>query len=110
MNPVPTPKPPYVAVLFSSQRTCLDSEGYAHAATRMEELAAQHRGYLGIEGARGEEGFGITISYWSDLEAAKSWKQNLEHLGAQELGRARWYQSYTVRIAIVEEDYSYSQP
>jgi hypothetical protein len=32
----------------------------------MVELAAEQPGYLGIETCRGEDGFGITVSYWQD--------------------------------------------
>jgi heme-degrading monooxygenase HmoA len=31
----------------------------------------------------------------------------MDHLEAQRKGRASWYQSYTVRIALVEREYSF---
>ena len=36
-----TPEPPYYAVMFTSLRNGADAEGYAEAAERMLELAAQ---------------------------------------------------------------------
>ena len=39
-------------------------------------------------------------------EAIKKWKENNEHLYAQEMGKKEWYESYSVRIASVEEEYS----
>ena len=33
----------------------------------MLELARQQPGFLGVESARGEDGFGITVSYWSSV-------------------------------------------
>ena len=78
-------------------------DGYAQMALRMEELAREQPGYLGIESARGD--VGITVSYWVDAEAARAWKALAEHRGAQRLGRAQWYRAYRVRIATVEREY-----
>jgi heme-degrading monooxygenase HmoA len=95
---------PYVAVIFTSVRTP-DDNGYAAAAARMEELAAMQPGHLGIESARNPDGFGITVSYWSDEDAARAWKQIAEHVEAQRRGRSEWYAAYTVRVAVVTREY-----
>ncbi|HLP63085.1 antibiotic biosynthesis monooxygenase [Flavobacterium sp.] len=97
-------QPPYYAVIFTSTRTSVD-EGYAEMATQMVELAQQQEGFLGVESARNE--VGITVSYWRDLESIKNWKNNLDHLDAQLKGRSKWYENYTVRIALVEREYSF---
>ncbi|MGZ3407537.1 MAG: antibiotic biosynthesis monooxygenase family protein [Polyangia bacterium] len=104
-----TPAPPYVAVLFTSQRTEADAAGYDAMAAEMERLGALQPGYLGIESARGADGFGITISYWRDAEAARAWKGVAEHLGAQKLGRERWYRAYRVRVAEVSREYGFER-
>jgi heme-degrading monooxygenase HmoA len=97
-----TPRPPYVAVIFTSLRTPGD-EGYAETAAAMDELAARQRGYLGVESAR--EGVGITVSYWRDEASARAWKQVAGHLAAQRRGREVWYRDYRVRVATVTRDY-----
>src|SRR5262249_14851838 len=99
-----TPPPPYYAVIFSSLMTD-DTTNYAETAKRMEELARKSPGFLGFESAR--DTLGITVSYWRSLEEIKAWKENSEHLFAQEMGRKKWYQEYKTRIARVERDYSY---
>jgi heme-degrading monooxygenase HmoA len=99
-----TPKPPYYAVVFASQRS-EDDRGYASVARRMEELAAGQPGFLGIESARGPDGFGITVSYWTSEEAIAGWKANAEHAAAQEAGRSTWYSSFAIRVARVERAY-----
>ena len=99
-----TPQPPYVAVVFSSVRTGPDA-GYAATSARMEELAARQPGYLGIESARDAGGFGITVSYWADEDAATAWKQVAEHLVVQRRGREVWYADYRVRVAVVQRAY-----
>lgn len=108
MNPfAQTPEPPYYAVIFSSRRTGgdEDDDGYGLMAQRMVELAAQQPGFLGAESTRGADGFGITVSYWSSAEAIARWKDDAEHLVAQQLGKAAWYAHYELRVARVERAY-----
>lgn len=97
-----TPTPPYYAVIFTSVRTAGDN-GYGEVVDRMVSLAEQQPGFLGMESAREE--VGVTVSYWRDLDSIKQWKQNVEHLGAQKMGREQWYETFKVRIAKVERDY-----
>jgi heme-degrading monooxygenase HmoA len=101
-----SPQPPYYAVIFTSRRTDEDSDGYAAMARRMAELAAAMPGYLGIESARGSDGFGITVSYWSSPEAIAAWRAQVEHRAAQARGKDRWYEHYELRVAKVERAYS----
>ena len=102
-----TPPPPYYAVIFTSTRT-EGEQGYVKTADRMVELALQHPGFLGIESAREE--VGITVSYWADLASIKEWKNNIEHLAAQKMGRDLWYKQFKLRIAKVERDYGVDLP
>jgi heme-degrading monooxygenase HmoA len=99
-------QPPYYAVIFTSKRTNIDLD-YKEIAQKMVELAQQQEGYLGIESAREE--IGITVSYWKSLEAINLWKRNLDHIQAQRNGIANWYENYTVRIALVEREYSFQK-
>jgi len=96
---------PCYAVIFSSIRTEGDRD-YAATAERMEELAREMPGYLGIESARGADGFGITVSYWRDEESIAAWRHHSEHVLAQERGKREWYLHYDIRIAKVERAYS----
>lgn len=77
-------------------------------ADRMVELAAQQPGYLGAESARGADGFGITVSYWVNDAAIAAWRRQSEHVAAQELGIARWYDHCELRVAKVERAYGKS--
>lgn len=99
------PDPPYYAAIFSSRRTP-DDNGYAETASLMVDLASRQPGFLGVESARGIDGFGITVSYWQNLEAIAAWKAQMAHRQAQEMGRAIWYDHYELRIALVERAYS----
>ena len=102
-TPAQTPQPPYFAVIFTSLRTEGD-HGYAEMAERMLKLAAEQPGFLGFESAR--NGLGISVSYWSNLEAIAAWKENLEHRHAQGLARD-WYRAFRVRVCRVEREYGF---
>jgi heme-degrading monooxygenase HmoA len=97
-----TPKPPYYAVIFASQRT-EGEQGYGKMAEKMVELASKQDGFLGVESAR-DEGLGITVSYWQSLEAIKNWKDHSLHQVAQEKGKTIWYQNFSLRVCKVERD------
>jgi heme-degrading monooxygenase HmoA len=98
-----TPEPPYTAVIFTSTRTPGDN-GYTEMLQRMERMAAEQPGYLGIESVK-DGPAGITVSYWRDESDAAAWKQVAEHFVAQRRGRQVWYDDYRVRIATVGRDY-----
>jgi heme-degrading monooxygenase HmoA len=106
-QPASTPTPPYYAVVFTSLRTPADPDGYEVTANRMVELAREQPGYLGVESARGDDGLGITVSYWSDLNAIRNWREHAEHTLAQEQGRAKWYSHYALRICRVERAWEF---
>ncbi|MFD2567951.1 antibiotic biosynthesis monooxygenase family protein [Pseudotenacibaculum haliotis] len=99
-------QPPYYAVIFTSLLTD-DLTDYLETAERMEELAKQQDGYLGIEYAREE--LGITVSYWRDLEAIQRWKSDVEHTEARNRGRGQWYKQYQLRICRVEREYGFEK-
>jgi len=101
-----TPEPPYYAVIFSSERTEGDN-GYGKMAEKMEQLASEQEGFLGIESAR-DTGLGITVSYWESLAAIKEWKEHSAHLAAQERGKNEWYKTFAVRVCKVERDYFFT--
>jgi heme-degrading monooxygenase HmoA len=97
-----TPRPPYVAVIFTNRQT-EDVAGYDEMAEHMEALAAEQPGYLGFESAR--SGLGISVSYWATDADARAWKQVVDHAEAQRRGKEQWYAAYRVRVATVEREY-----
>jgi heme-degrading monooxygenase HmoA len=104
-----TPTPPYTAVIFSSLRVDADDGGYGQTAIRMESLAQDQPGYVGIESVRDPSSHeGITVSYYTTEADAQAWKAVTEHVAAQRLGRERWYDPYRVRVATVTREYGRS--
>lgn len=106
----PSPEPPYYAVIFANRRRTPEIDvGYAETAARMVALAEGRPGFIGIESARGADGFGITVSYWRDEASIAAWKADAEHSLARESGRSRWYAGFTLRVAKVERAYAWGE-
>ena len=95
---------PYYAVAFSSIRTS-ETKGYLEMDKLIYNEVEKTPGYLGREGTRQEDGFGIHISYWKDLESIKLWKENTLHKQAKKMGMEKWYESFRTRICKVEKEY-----
>lgn len=94
------------AVIFHAEIAQLDDDYFA-TAKQMRELAMTQYGCLDfVATTEGERE--IAISYWPSLEHIRLWKQNTEHLSAQQQGSARWYKSY--KVEVVEVIRSYLQP
>ena len=91
----------YFSVIFTAQRTLSDEDMYSVTSERMVELAQQQPGFLGLESVRGEDGIGITVSYWRDRAAIRAWRIDVEHLAAQQMGRQEFYSWYHIRVAEV---------
>lgn len=95
--------PMYVVIFRATVRHPLDDQ-YARTAARLRDLALTEFGCLefhAVTEGRDE----VALSYWPDEASIRAWKAHPEHRVAQELGRTRWYDSYSVQIARVERGY-----
>ena len=91
----------YYAVIFTAQRSLSGDDIYEITAHRMVTLAQQQAGFLGVESVSGDDGIGITVSYWTDRDAITQWRGHAEHMVAQAMGRQEFYDWYRIRIAEV---------
>lgn len=98
-----------IAVIFRSRLSGADAEGYAEAAARMDALAAEQSGYLGMESVHDAAGEGITVSWWADEAAARAWRDHPEHEATREAGRARWYDWYELAVTETVRAYSWKR-
>ncbi len=98
------------AVIFLNRRTDADDAGYAEAAGRMERLAAAQPGFRGLDSVRGDDGFGITVSWWADEASALAWRAQADHAAVRDAGRAGWYSAYEVAVAGVGRSYRWTKP
>jgi len=82
----------------------MDDE-YSFVARQLRTLALDEFGCLEFTSVC-EDGGEIALSYWPDQAAILRWKQQVDHLMAQQLGRERWYESYSVEIAQIMRAYA----
>ncbi|KUM95100.1 antibiotic biosynthesis monooxygenase [Streptomyces cellostaticus] len=111
--PVPTPtpafEPPYYAVVFASNRTDRDTDGYTHTAHRLSDLVRGIPGFLGEDSAHTPGGLAISVAYFRDLAGIEAWRRDPEHLAAKQRGRERWYEQYVIHIARVEHSHGFTR-
>jgi heme-degrading monooxygenase HmoA len=98
-----------IAVIFASQRTTADSAGYREASAAMEALAAVQPGYVGMISARGDDGYGITVSFWDDEESARAWRHHPEHSIIRDRGRSVWYDHFQLDVAHISRCYDWKK-
>ena len=91
------------AVIFRAEINKLGSS-YAEMATRMRELAINKYGCNEFVSTT-EGNYEIAVSYWNNEEQITLWKQDAEHLAAQELGRSEWYSYYKIQIVEIIREY-----
>ena len=97
----------YFAAIFTTQRSQSGDDVYEIMTSRMVALAQQQQGFLGLESVRGDDGIGITVSYWTDHEAIENWGRQAEHVTVQAMGRQEFYHWYRIRIAEVFTERSF---
>ena len=92
-----------VMVIFRARIRKLDDE-YLRVAARMRDLAIAEFGCIEFH-AVSEGAEEVALSYWPDEESIHRWRNHPEHLLAQQTGRERWYESYSVQVARITRQY-----
>jgi len=92
------------AVIFRAEIKSFDDK-YSKMALKMRNLAINEYGCTEFTAVT-EGTHEIAISYWNSQQDIQKWKQDAEHLVAQELGRTIWYKSYKIQIVEIKHEYS----
>jgi len=95
-------------VIFRAKVRQTDNE-YSQVTARMRELALGQFGCLEFTAVT-EGSDEMALSYWPSEAHIRAWKAHSEHVLAQQLGRERWYESYTVQVAEITRDYRFEHP
>ena len=99
----PYPQARY-AVIFCTQHSGKSREAYESTSQKLMELVSDMEGFLGIESVRDENGMGISVSYWTTVEAIENWRKQPTHLEAQRNGKNLWYSSFSTRVCQIERE------
>ncbi len=80
---------------------------YTEALEQMKKLAFEEYGCLEFT-AMMDGNERMALSYWESEEQIRNWKQNCEHLKTQDQAQKTWYKSYSVQVAEITREYSFS--
>jgi heme-degrading monooxygenase HmoA len=69
---------------------------YERWADEMSALVAEQPGFLAKKTFVSSDGERVTLAEFDSAESAAAWSRHPRHREAQELGRARFYQSFRV--------------
>lgn len=86
----------YLVVFRNRKRADLDPIAYEAENARMEQLALASPGFLALKAYAADDGEVVTISEWVSEDHARQWGAHAEHRIAQNNGRERYYESYTL--------------
>jgi heme-degrading monooxygenase HmoA len=74
------------------------AQRYPATAERMEALAAEQPGFLGIKSFEAADGERLSLFRFESLAALEAWRDHPEHRDAQRLGRSEFYASYSIEL------------
>lgn len=96
---------PKYLVVFTSIRNTNDHE-YGATNDHLFDQIKKHTGFVSAFSTRDAERRGVTVSYWSSLDAIQAWRTDTEHLKAK--GRKEeWYDFYKIDICKIEHSYEW---
>jgi heme-degrading monooxygenase HmoA len=95
-------------VIFRSTRKLDDGKLYSEWSEKMERLVKTIDGYVNHFGFRDATSRdGVTVSYFTSLDAISQWKQLDDHKVAQQMGRDSFYEEYSVQVCEVLRNYGF---
>ena len=97
---------PVLTIFRSRLRPDVESE-YGLVAERMDHLAAQMPGFLGIKTFQAGDGERVSIVEFATGAEALAWRNHPEHREAQRLGREQFYAEYDVIVCTPLRRYTF---
>ncbi len=96
-----------IAVIFEVWLPQKNKEAYLTIANRLKKDLEVVDGFISIERFVdiNDAQKLLSISFWRDEQAIKSWRTFLPHKDAQTMGRNRLFENYRLRVAHVIRDY-----
>lgn len=96
-----------IAVIFEVWPDAEHRQDYFDIAASLKSDLEKIDGFISVErfASLVEEGKILSLSFWRDEDAVKSWRTHLEHRAAQRAGRGGIFRDYRLRVASVLRDY-----
>jgi heme-degrading monooxygenase HmoA len=87
-----------VVTIFRSRLRPEARDEYVAWAERMDRLATQMPGFVGIKTFQATDGERVSIVEFASDAESLAWSRHPEHLEAQRLGRERFYADFEVIV------------
>lgn len=81
---------------------------YEEIAARMLELARSMPGFVSIKTFTAEDGERVSLIEFDTEEDLLRWRDHPDHSEAQQLGRSRFYSTYSFQVCNVERACNYT--
>lgn len=100
-----------IAVIFEVQPKAGRRETYLDIAGRLRPLLEEIDGFISIERYQSlsDPDRILSLSFFRDEDAIKTWRNTEAHRAAQEAGRSSVFAGYRLRIAGVIRDYGMTE-
>ena len=89
------------AVIFEAEPTAEGKAEYLDIAGRLRPELETVDGFESLA----NPGKVLSLSFWRDEEAVRTWRERRTHRSAQARGRAELFAEYRIRVARVVRDY-----
>lgn len=96
-----------IAVIFEVEPAEGKRDAYLGIAAELKPLLESIDGFISVERFQSltDPKRVLSLSFWRDEEAVKTWRNTEEHRQAQQAGRGGIFAGYRLRIAHVVRDY-----
>jgi heme-degrading monooxygenase HmoA len=98
-----------VVTIFRSRLRDDAGPEYGVWAERMEALAATMPGFVSFKTFRAEDGERVSIVEFESEKAAADWGRHPEHVEAQKLGRASFYEEFEIMTCAPIRSYGFKR-
>jgi len=100
---MPAPAEPHFAAgqivtVFRSRLRPDAGQAYVDRAGEMERLALSMPGLVEFKSFSAPDGERVTLATFADEASQKAWREQAEHRAAQQEGRDRFYEGYTLQV------------
>ncbi|WP_417348977.1 antibiotic biosynthesis monooxygenase family protein [Ferrimonas sp.] len=99
------------AVIFEVTPRAAGQHQYLDLAAGLKEKLGGLEGFISIERFQSltQDNKLLSLSFWESEEAITRWRNQMDHMLAQQLGRNELFDSYHIRVANVVRDYSQAE-
>jgi heme-degrading monooxygenase HmoA len=96
-----------IVTIFRSRLRPENDKEYREWAARIDELAVKMPGFVSIKTFYADDGERVSIVEFESEETMRNWRNQPDHLKAQELGKKLFYSEYRIQVCQPIRDYSF---